>query len=107
MQILDEKSELAGWSDRLCTPPHSVRQRVVSPLGPWYKRAWKEIRTYVLENRERWIELCAQAAEELDSVKLLALTQEITRLLEEKAQRLRQHPEHCARLSNPKRTTAF
>ena len=53
------------------------------------KHACKEIRIYVLENRERWIKLCAQAAEELDSVKLLALTQEITRLLEEKAQRLR------------------
>jgi len=43
----------------------------------------------VLENRERWIELCAQAAEQLDSVKLLALTQEITRLLDEKQQRLK------------------
>jgi hypothetical protein len=43
----------------------------------------------VLENRERWIELCALAAEELDSVKLLALTQEIIRLLDEKQQRLK------------------
>jgi hypothetical protein len=35
------------------------------------------------------------AAEELDSVKLLALTQEIASLLEEKAQRLKgKHPEH-------------
>ena len=89
MQVLGAKSELAGWSDRLCTPPHSVRQRVVSPLGSWYKRAWKEIRVYVLENRERFIELWALAAEELDSIKLLALTQEIIRLLAEKAQRLK------------------
>jgi hypothetical protein len=43
----------------------------------------------VLENRGRFIELCALAAEELDSIKLLALTQEIIRLLAEKAQRLK------------------
>jgi len=68
---------------------------VVSLFGSCYKQACKEIRVYVLENRERWIELCALAAEELDSVKLLALTQEIARLLEEKAQRLKgKHPEH-------------
>jgi hypothetical protein len=35
------------------------------------------------------MELCALAAEEQDSAKLLTLTQEITRLLEEKTQRLR------------------
>jgi hypothetical protein len=71
-----------------------VRHRTLSgnegkPPWSWYKRACKEIRTYVLENRERWIELCALAAEELDSVKLLALTQEIIRLLDEKQQRLK------------------
>jgi hypothetical protein len=43
----------------------------------------------VLNNNERWMELCALAAEEQDPVKLLALTQEITRLLEEKEQRLK------------------
>jgi hypothetical protein len=42
----------------------------------------------VLDNTERWMELCALAAEEQDSVKLLALTQEITRLLAEKARRI-------------------
>jgi hypothetical protein len=35
------------------------------------------------------MELCALAAEEQDSAKLLTLTQEITRLLEENEQRLR------------------
>jgi hypothetical protein len=42
----------------------------------------------VLDDTERWMELCALAAEEQDSVKLLALTQEITRLLDEKARRI-------------------
>jgi len=51
--------------------------------------AYEEIRAYVLDNTERWMELCALAAEEHDSVKLLALTQEITRMLDEKKQRLK------------------
>ena len=38
--------------------------------------------------RERWQELCAQAAEEQDPEKLLELVKEINRLLEEKEQRL-------------------
>jgi hypothetical protein len=42
----------------------------------------------VLDNTERWMEICALAAEEQDSVKLLALTQEITCLLDEKARRI-------------------
>jgi hypothetical protein len=50
---------------------------------------YRGIRLYVLKNRERWIEICALAAEELDPVKLLTLTQEINRLLEEKQQRLK------------------
>jgi hypothetical protein len=33
----------------------------------------------VLDKTARWMELCALAAEEQDNVKLLALTQEITR----------------------------
>jgi hypothetical protein len=39
----------------------------------------------VLDCTERWMEICALAAEEQDSVTLLALTQEIMRLLDEKA----------------------
>ena len=41
------------------------------------------------ETKERWLELCAQAADEQDSVKLLALVQEISRLLQEKEERLK------------------
>lgn len=40
------------------------------------------------DKKERWIELCEQAAVERDSKKLIALTQEINRLLEEKQARL-------------------
>jgi len=38
--------------------------------------------------KERWLELCEQAAVEQDRVKLLQLMQEINRLLEEKEARL-------------------
>lgn len=34
--------------------------------------------------KERWMELCEQAATEQDSEKLLSIVQEISRLLEEK-----------------------
>jgi hypothetical protein len=37
-----------------------------------------------MENHEKWMELCALASKEQDPAKLLALTQEISRLLEEK-----------------------
>ena len=39
------------------------------------------------EQKERWIELCEQAANETDSVKLLKLIAEINRLLDEKSKR--------------------
>jgi len=39
-------------------------------------------------NRERWMVLCEQAANEQDGAKLLELTQEIDRLLAEKQERL-------------------
>jgi hypothetical protein len=42
------------------------------------------------EKKERWLELCAQAAVEQDSGKLAALVAEITRLLREKEDRLRE-----------------
>jgi hypothetical protein len=51
--------------------------------------AFEEIRAYVLDNTARWMELCALAAEEQDNAKLLALTQEIVRLLYEKADRIK------------------
>jgi len=40
------------------------------------------------EDKERWQELCAQAAVERDPKKLLELVGEIDRLLEEKERRL-------------------
>ncbi len=42
------------------------------------------------DNKERWMELCAQASNEQDPERLLALVQEINRLLEEKERR--NHP---------------
>jgi hypothetical protein len=41
-----------------------------------------------MRNKERWQELCGQAAVEQDPGKLLALVQEINRLLDEKKNRL-------------------
>jgi hypothetical protein len=40
------------------------------------------------ETKERWMELCEQAAVEQDTTKLLRLAEEINRLLEEKEKRL-------------------
>jgi hypothetical protein len=40
------------------------------------------------EKKERWMELCAQAAVEQDPAKLMELVQEINALLEEKERRL-------------------
>jgi len=40
------------------------------------------------ENKEKWMELCAQAANEQDSQKLMALIREITELLETKQELL-------------------
>jgi hypothetical protein len=42
------------------------------------------------KKKERWLELCAQAAVEQDSRKLAALVAEITRLLREKQDGLRE-----------------
>jgi hypothetical protein len=44
------------------------------------------------EKRERWMELCAQAAIEQDGRKLLELVEQINALLEEKEQRLGVRP---------------
>jgi hypothetical protein len=44
------------------------------------------------DGKERWIELCGQAAIEQDPTRLLALTNEIIRLLEEKETRLQPNP---------------
>jgi hypothetical protein len=44
------------------------------------------------ESNERWKELCAQAAIEQDPAKLLALVEEINRLLEKREQSLNRQP---------------
>jgi hypothetical protein len=41
------------------------------------------------ENRERWMQLCEQAANEQDPEKLMELVAEINRLLEAKERRLK------------------
>jgi hypothetical protein len=45
------------------------------------------------EEKERWRELCEQAATEQDPDKLLTLVEEITRLLKEREDRLRKGPQ--------------
>jgi hypothetical protein len=40
------------------------------------------------EAKERWMELCEQAANEKDSAKLLTLVTEINKLLDEKSRRI-------------------
>jgi truncated hemoglobin YjbI len=44
------------------------------------------------EQRERWLQLCEQAATEQDPEKLMALIAQINRLLEAKERRLRHNP---------------
>jgi len=56
------------------TPPRSVSQWATLSPNRGIRGAYEEIRAYVLDNTERWMELCALAAEEQDSVTLLALT---------------------------------
>jgi hypothetical protein len=46
----------------------------------------------VEKNRERWMELCEQAANERDRHKLMCLIAEIAKLLEEKVRRVRVVP---------------
>ena len=41
------------------------------------------------ETKERWIQLCEQAAVEQDADKLMKLIQEITRMLDDKDERLK------------------
>ena len=46
------------------------------------------------ETRERWMELCAQAAVEQDPQRLMKLVAEINNILEEKERRLGIMPPH-------------
>jgi hypothetical protein len=45
-----------------------------------------------MRDKERWEELCQQAAVEPDPKKLMGLVEEISRLLKEKEERLRRQP---------------
>lgn len=61
----------------------------IKPRSVCYKHSpsteWGPMR----ENRERWMQLCEQAANEQDPEKLMELVAEITRLLEAKERRLK------------------
>jgi hypothetical protein len=52
-------------------------------------------------NRERWEELCRQAAVEKDPKKLLELAAEINRLLQEKEKRFQQQRQGTDRNESP------
>jgi hypothetical protein len=56
------------------------------------RSVWLHLCTYLFpvegKAKERWLELCEQAAVEQDRDKLLQLMREISRLLEEKEERL-------------------
>src|SRR5258707_4916774 len=73
----DRRSRTVTYSFRVRKPYHS--RSLASVQFP---------RT-LMENHEQWMELCAPASTEQDPAKLLALTQEIARLLEEKEQRVK------------------
>jgi hypothetical protein len=53
-------------------------------------------RFFMQEPRESWLELCELAAKEQDPDKLLSLTREINRLLEEEAAKRTSSPHHQA-----------
>lgn len=55
--------------------------------------------------KERWKELCEQAAVEKDPQKLLALVAEINRLLEEKQNRLKAKEPPASDQGTPERDT--
>jgi hypothetical protein len=45
-----------------------------------------------VEHKERWMELCEQASNEPDPIRLLQLVQQINAVLEEKEARLKTEP---------------
>ena len=57
----------------------------------WNSPRWGDA-TMEDKTKERWLELCEQAAVEQDHDKLMQLVSEIDRLLAEKEQRLRNRP---------------
>lgn len=70
----------------------------------WYKRfPLKRGGRAMEDNREKWMELCAQAASEQDSEKLMKLIAQINQMLEAKEQRLKgQSSEHQGDTQSPK-----
>jgi hypothetical protein len=69
---LSKQTKIPGWHDA-CRHQEHVKTEKGAAMP---------------ENRERWMELCAQAANEQDSRKLMALIQQITALLDAKQTRL-------------------
>jgi uncharacterized membrane protein YdfJ with MMPL/SSD domain len=59
------------------------------------KQAHAEEVMAMRENREKWVELCAQAANEQDSQKLMALIKQIITLLDAKQGRLIERDSQC------------
>jgi hypothetical protein len=57
----------------------------------WYNRGVNRNQGYVHENTEKWLELCKEASTEQDPERLMKLTAEILRLLDENDKRLRDH----------------
>jgi len=51
---------------------------------------WLQFPSMYGKTKERWLELCEQAANEQDSAKLKALVEDIARLLKEKEDRLKE-----------------
>ena len=65
--------------------------RNIQAITLCYNRVVKRNQVYVHENTEKWLELCKQASTEQDPQRLMKLTAEILRLLDEKDKRLRDH----------------
>jgi hypothetical protein len=72
-------------SKSVCLPPNR-------PGRLFVVQASNEPDNRMKENKERWIELCEQAANEQDPAKMLELVKEINRLLEIKTRRLANVP---------------
>jgi hypothetical protein len=75
----------AGVTASVASPQHSLGIRAALPADPICCGRASAMQG---EKYERWIKVCAQAAVEQDPKKLLALAEEIDRLLEEKERRL-------------------
>ena len=91
------RSNRAVTADLVFWPDLALWRTLAHPGLPFYVVfGCVEVLTFMQgETAERWRMLCAQAALEQDVDKLIELTQEICRLLQEKEQRLRhrQSPE--------------